>query len=130
MGSVAITGSDALSVTVAGGVEITATANDGYEFVKWINDATSETFSTDATTTVYGNSDIALTAQFFEEGYDPTVVNLPKHGANGAEIIPLSSMEIEKITIGWGTIKANKSIENAPLKLKGITYTSGVGAHA
>lgn len=130
MGSVAITGSDALSVTVAGGVEITATANDGYEFVKWINDATSETFSTDATTMVYGNSDIALTAQFLEEGYDPTIVNLPKRGANGAEIIPLSSMEIEKITIGWGTIKANKSIENAPLKLKGITYTSGVGAHA
>lgn len=31
MGSVAITGSDALSVTVASGVEITATANDGYE---------------------------------------------------------------------------------------------------
>ncbi|MDE7125011.1 MAG: NPCBM/NEW2 domain-containing protein, partial [Muribaculaceae bacterium] len=65
-----------------------------------------------------------------EETVDPSVVQLPSEGENGAEIIPLSSLEISKITNGWGTIKANKSIDGNALVLKGITYKSGVGAHA
>ncbi len=61
---------------------------------------------------------------------DPSVVRLPESGANGEEIVPLSSLDITKITNGWGTVKANKSIDSNPLRLKGKTYLSGVGMHA
>ena len=58
------------------------------------------------------------------------IVNLPEAGADGAEIIPLSSLEIGKAINGWGTIRANKSIDQNPITLKDTVYTSGVGAHA
>lgn len=61
---------------------------------------------------------------------DPSVVDLPKSGENGAEIIPLSSLDLTKVTTGWGMVKANKSVDGNSLILKGITYKSGVGAHA
>ena len=58
------------------------------------------------------------------------VVDLPTVGTDGAEIIPLSSLEIGKAINGWGTIRADKSIGNNPITLKDTVYTSGVGAHA
>lgn len=58
------------------------------------------------------------------------IVNLPEVGRDGAEIIPLSLLEIEKAINGWGTIRANRSIEGNPITLKDTVYTSGVGAHA
>ncbi len=61
---------------------------------------------------------------------DATVVYLPESGPAGEEIVPLSSLDITKITNGWGTVKANKSIDGNALKMKGVTYMSGVGAHA
>lgn len=61
---------------------------------------------------------------------DPTLVNLPEAGANGEEIIPLSSMDLTKTTTGWGSVKANKSVDGNVLTLKGIKYASGVGTHA
>ncbi|MCM1348501.1 MAG: NPCBM/NEW2 domain-containing protein [Firmicutes bacterium] len=64
------------------------------------------------------------------EPTDPNMVYLPKVGENGEEIIPLSSLDITKITNGWGTIQANKSIDGNTLTLKGKKYESGVGAHA
>lgn len=64
MGSVAIVGSDALSVTKSGPVEITATAKDGYMFVSWTNDANGAEMSTTADYRVTGSSDINLTANF------------------------------------------------------------------
>lgn len=48
----------------------------------------------------------------------------------GTEIIPLSSLELDKATCGWRTNKADKSIEGNPIRLGGVTYHSGVGTHA
>lgn len=61
---------------------------------------------------------------------DPSVIRLPEAGPNGEEIIPLSSLDLLKTTVGWGTVQADKSIEGNPIKLKGKTYASGVGTHA
>lgn len=59
------------------------------------------------------------------------IVNLPTApDIEGARIIPLSSLQITNITNGWGTVKADKSIDGNPLTMKGIKYTSGVGMHA
>lgn len=58
------------------------------------------------------------------------LVELPKQGANGEEIVPLSSLDITKMVSGWGTTKANKSIEGNTLTIKGTRYASGIGIHA
>lgn len=46
------------------------------------------------------------------------------------ENIPLSSLEISKATCGWGTIKADRSIDGNAIMLRDTIYTSGVGTHA
>lgn len=56
-------------------------------------------------------------------------VSLPE-GTDGVEIIPLSSLEIGKATIGWGTTQADKSIDGNAITLGGIVYKSGVGTHS
>lgn len=48
----------------------------------------------------------------------------------GAQIIPLSSLQLANISNGWGTIRPNKSIDNNPITIKGSVYESGVGLHA
>ncbi|MCM1028264.1 MAG: NPCBM/NEW2 domain-containing protein [Pseudoflavonifractor sp.] len=58
------------------------------------------------------------------------IVQLPAQGTDGAEIVPLSSLDLANATVGWGSIKANKSIDNKTLTLKGTEYASGVGTHA
>lgn len=59
------------------------------------------------------------------------VVDLPSEPAiEGARIIPLSSLQLTNITNGWGTVRANRSIDNNALTMKGVQYTSGVGIHA
>lgn len=58
------------------------------------------------------------------------IVELPAVGQDGAEIVPLSSLEISKATCGWGTIKANKSIDGNDIILNDTIYRSGVGTHA
>ena len=63
-------------------------------------------------------------------GVSAETVSLPSKGTHGEEIIPLSSLDITKITNGWGTPHANKSIDGNTLKLKGNEYESGVGIHA
>lgn len=60
----------------------------------------------------------------------PAIIELPAAGANGEEIIPLSSLDISLCTNGWGTIKANKSIDGNTLTIKGQEYASGIGMHA
>lgn len=60
-----------------------------------------------------------------------TTVPLPETPSiDGAQIIPLASLQIENITNGWKNPVANKSIDNNPLTMKGKVYTSGVGIHA
>ena len=56
-------------------------------------------------------------------------VDIPE-AEEGMENIPLSSLEIGKATCGWGTIKANKSIDGNSIILKDTTYLSGVGTHS
>lgn len=57
------------------------------------------------------------------------VVDIPV-AEEGLENIPLSSLEIGKATCGWGTIKADRSIDGNAIMLRDTTYTSGVGTHA
>lgn len=59
------------------------------------------------------------------------IVELPTEGPNGEQIIPLSSLNgFEHIENGWGTLKKNKSIDGNTLRLNGVRYASGIGAHA
>lgn len=63
--------------------------------------------------------------------YSAGTVDLPTQATlDGATIVPLSSLQLSNITNGWGTIRANKSIDNNTLSMKSIQYTSGVGLHA
>lgn len=76
-----------------------------------------------------GEKPVTVTSQQMYADNSKTV-DLPAVGRDGADIIPLSSLEISKATNGWGTIKANKSIDGNPITLNDTVYTSGVGAHA
>jgi len=42
----------------------------------------------------------------------------------------LSSLNLQKMTSGWGTPQKDKSIQNKPLQIGGVTYENGVGTHA
>jgi alpha-galactosidase len=42
----------------------------------------------------------------------------------------LSSLNLEKMTSGWGTPKKNKSIQSKPLRIGGREFENGVGTHA
>lgn len=48
----------------------------------------------------------------------------------GHKTVPLSSMDIGKMTAGWGRAQAGKSIEGNPLTVDGKVYQTGVGTHA
>jgi len=50
--------------------------------------------------------------------------------ADSQKTIHLSSMDITKMTSGWGKPVANKSIENKPLTMAGKIYDTGIGTHA
>lgn len=45
------------------------------------------------------------------------------------ENIPLSALDISKTTYGWGTPKANRSIDGNPITINDTVYSSGVGTH-
>lgn len=55
---------------------------------------------------------------------------LPKTGTGGTEIVPLSELDISKITNGWGVVRPNKSISNNTLSIAGDTYAGGLGVHS
>lgn len=57
-------------------------------------------------------------------------ISLPEKGRNGEQIVPLSSLDITKITNGWGTVQKDLSIDGNTLKLNGFSFESGVGIHA
>ena len=42
----------------------------------------------------------------------------------------LSSLNLEKMTAGWGTPQKDKSIQSKPLTIAGRTFEKGVGTHA
>jgi len=59
------------------------------------------------------------------------IVRLPEEPTiEGARIVPLSTLDLGLITNGWGTVRANRSIDNNPLTMKGRHYVSGIGVHA
>ena len=47
-----------------------------------------------------------------------------------AETVDLSSLDLSKVTTGWGTVKANLSIGQQPMSIGGTKFTNGVGTHA
>lgn len=57
-----------------------------------------------------------------------SIIHLPA-APQGLEHIPLSSLNLTNTTVGWGTVKADKSIDGNALTLKGKVYASGVGTH-
>ncbi|MDE7411730.1 MAG: glycoside hydrolase N-terminal domain-containing protein [Paramuribaculum sp.] len=69
MGSVAISGTDQLSVTQSGAVDIVATPNSGYSFSRWTDDADGSLYSEQASLSIVNNEDLSLTAQFTEFTY-------------------------------------------------------------
>ncbi len=46
------------------------------------------------------------------------------------ETVWLSSLDLSKMSVGWGEAVADKSIEKKPLRLGGKTFEKGVGSHA
>jgi len=42
----------------------------------------------------------------------------------------LSSLNLEKMTSGWGTPQKDKSIQSKPLRIGGLQFDKGVGTHA
>ena len=47
-----------------------------------------------------------------------------------ARTVWLSSLNLEKMTSGWGTAQKDKAIQGKPLKIGGRTFDKGVGTHA
>ena len=63
----------------------------------------------------------------------------PTHGQDAAALkaesppanaIWLDSLEIGKMSVGYGSPHAGKSVDNNALKLKGATFSHGIGTHA
>ena len=81
---------------------------------------------------IYKGSKPVMVAEneMYPDTSDGKIVHLPDVGVEGGEIIPLSSLQINKATCGWGTIQANRSIDRRPITLRDTVYTSGVGTHA
>jgi alpha-galactosidase len=42
----------------------------------------------------------------------------------------LSSLNLEKMTSGWGTPQKDKSVQSKPLRIGGLQFENGVGTHA
>jgi len=48
----------------------------------------------------------------------------------GGTRVPLSTLDLGKMSAGWGTPVANKSIQSKPLSIGGHVFAEGVGTHA
>ncbi|MEK7996571.1 MAG: NPCBM/NEW2 domain-containing protein, partial [Planctomycetota bacterium] len=51
-------------------------------------------------------------------------------GDKPARTVRLSSLNLEKMTSGWGTTQKDKSVQSKPLRIGGRTFENGVGTHA
>jgi len=47
-----------------------------------------------------------------------------------ARTVWLSSLNLKKMTSGWGTAQKDKAVQSKPLKIGGRTFDKGVGTHA
>lgn len=50
--------------------------------------------------------------------------------SSGGTRVPLSTLDISKMSAGWGTPVANKSVQSKPLSIAGRAFDDGVGTHA
>ena len=116
------------------GVEVNLTDLSEYKYLLLEYAAGTNTWSdhcdwADARFTYTGEKPVTVaeTDMFVEES---GIVQLPTQGANGEEIIPLSSLDLNLCTNGWGAIKKDKSIDGNTITIGGTEYASGVGIHA
>ncbi len=49
---------------------------------------------------------------------------------SAAETVPLSSLDLSKMSAGWGKPLANRSVQDRPLSIAGRAFEQGVGTHA
>lgn len=47
-----------------------------------------------------------------------------------SRIIRLSSLDLEKMTSGWGTPQKDRAVQGKPLRIAGVQFDHGVGTHA
>ena len=50
--------------------------------------------------------------------------------AHAAAAYDVARADLSKMTAGWGTPRANASVEGAPLRVGGVAYARGIGTHA
>jgi alpha-galactosidase len=49
---------------------------------------------------------------------------------SAAEVVPLSTLDISKMSAGWGKPMANRSVQDKPMSIAGRQFDQGVGTHA
>jgi len=49
---------------------------------------------------------------------------------SGGETVPIDTLDLSQMTVGWGKPQARLSITGKPLSIAGKVYAQGVGAHA
>lgn len=45
-------------------------------------------------------------------------------------VVPLGSLQVSRVEQGWGTPRANLSVDGNPLRIGGVSYSNGIGTHA
>ncbi|NVO20690.1 MAG: NPCBM/NEW2 domain-containing protein [Bacteroidetes bacterium] len=58
------------------------------------------------------------------------IIGLSRVNAQSIDTIWLSSLDINKASLGWGQPGQNKSCQGNPITINGIQYASGFGTHA
>ena len=133
LGSVAIEGSDDLTVTTEDDVVVTATAADGAQFLGWYNG--EDLVSTEASYTVEGTEDVTLTANF---GWTVTftatngtlsVMNGDTELTSGDAVrpgtvltvtpTPNTNMEFESLTVNGNDVEVTEGV--ATVTVNGVT---------
>ncbi len=72
----------------------------------------------------------ALALSLAAPGLAQTMTDLQTPGPPPAHALWLETLNLAKITTGYGTIQAGKSIDGNPIRLDGVVYPHGIGVHA
>lgn len=97
----------------------------GWEYISIVSVAGNGNIWADQVDWVNGEFDFSVTAPMTVTYSEMILADLSKGPS-----IRLDQLDISKAKNGWGTIKANLSIDGNPLKVAGKTYANGVGTHA
>ena len=60
----------------------------------------------------------------------PSAICKPIESGNARTLVPLSSLDLSKMTAGWGEPVADKSVQQKPMSIGGQKFDKGVGTHA